>query len=409
MGKRIDSVIPWLVDETTGLVVGYVADDGTEQGFSGGAGVTDGDKGDISVSASGGAWSIDAGAVTPAKMANMATASLIGRATAGTGTPEVLSAAQARALLSLVVGTDVQAFDADLAQIAALVDPNADRILFWDDSASAWTHLTLGTNLSITGTVLNAATGAASTVRAVSATTDTLLSTDAENIVDYTNAGAIAVSITTAMSGLATTLTWPTSAGTITITPTGVTLNGSGSALVLSAAGGAVSIIPTGANAFRVVGSVGEIVLANVSDMSANAQTFNAAANYAAMYALLQGNGSVVDSVGYRGLPLNSQSAAYTMVLADNGKVIYHPSADTTARTWTIPANASVAFPIGATIMFDNDASAGAITIAITTDTLVLVGAAGSTGSRTLASGGRAVATKVTATRWRISGGAELT
>lgn len=38
-------------------------------------------------------------------------------------------------------------------------DPNADRILFWDDSAGAATWLTLGTNLTITGTTLNAEGG----------------------------------------------------------------------------------------------------------------------------------------------------------------------------------------------------------------------------------------------------------
>ncbi|RWL19724.1 MAG: hypothetical protein EOR57_14115 [Mesorhizobium sp.] len=100
----------------------------------------------------------------------------------------------------------------------------------------------------------------------------------------------------------------------------------------------------------------------------------------------------------------NSQSAAYTLVLTDSGKHIYHPAADTTARIWTIPANASVAFPIGTAVTFDNDFGAGVITIAITSDTLVLVGTVGSTGSRTLASGGQATAIKVTATRWRISG-----
>jgi hypothetical protein len=36
-------------------------------------------------------------------------------------------------------------------------DPGADRLLFWDDSASKLTHLTLGTNLSITGTTMDAA------------------------------------------------------------------------------------------------------------------------------------------------------------------------------------------------------------------------------------------------------------
>lgn len=110
-----------------------------------------------------------------------------------------------------------------------------------------------------------------------------------------------------------------------------------------------------------------------------------------------------VNSAGFRGVPQNSRSAAYTLVIGDAGKHIYHPSADTTARTWTIPANASVAFPIGTSVTFVNDTSAGAITIAITSDTLVLAGS-GTTGSRTLAANGVATAVKVTATRWMISG-----
>jgi len=92
-----------------------------------------------------------------------------------------------------------------------------------------------------------------------------------------------------------------------------------------------------------------------------------------------------------RQIPQNSQSAAYTLVLADGGKHIFHPSADTTARTWTIPANSSVAFPIGTAVTFVNQNAAGAITIAITTDTMRLAGA-GTTGSRTLAANGVATA-----------------
>jgi hypothetical protein len=100
----------------------------------------------------------------------------------------------------------------------------------------------------------------------------------------------------------------------------------------------------------------------------------------------------------------NSQSANYTTILGDGGGHLYHPGADTTARTWTIDSNANVAYPIGTTITFVNDLSAGVITIAITSDTLVLAGP-GSTGSRTLAAGGMAVALKITATRWIINGG----
>ena len=109
------------------------------------------------------------------------------------------------------------------------------------------------------------------------------------------------------------------------------------------------------------------------------------------------------DAVGFRNIPQNSQSAAYTCVLSDAGKHIYHPSADTTARTFTIPANASVAYPLGTAITFINDTSAGVVTIAITTDTLVFAGA-GTTGSRTLAANGMATAIKIGTTRWMISG-----
>jgi hypothetical protein len=45
----------------------------------------------------------------------------------------------------------------------ALADPDADRILFWDDSAGAYAYLTSGTNLSISATTLNATGGTEAT------------------------------------------------------------------------------------------------------------------------------------------------------------------------------------------------------------------------------------------------------
>jgi hypothetical protein len=108
------------------------------------------------------------------------------------------------------------------------------------------------------------------------------------------------------------------------------------------------------------------------------------------------------DAVGFRNIPQNSQSAAYTLVLADAGKHIFHPVGDNNARTFTIPANSSVAYPIGTAITFINMAVAN-VTIAITTDTLVL-SPAGTTGSRTLATNGSATCIKITSTSWLISG-----
>jgi len=107
------------------------------------------------------------------------------------------------------------------------------------------------------------------------------------------------------------------------------------------------------------------------------------------------------NAVGFLTIPQNPQVTSYTLVLGDSGKSIFHPSG-AAAATYTIPANAAVAFPVGTAVSIINMASA-AVTIAITTDTLYLAGT-GTTGSRTLALYGVATATKMTSTTWIISG-----
>jgi len=107
------------------------------------------------------------------------------------------------------------------------------------------------------------------------------------------------------------------------------------------------------------------------------------------------------DAVGFRNTPVNSQSADYTLVLADSGKTILHPVSDDNARTFTIPANSSVAYPVGTAITFVN--LINTVTIAITSDTMYLAGD-GATGSRTLAAYGVASAVKVASTTWVVSG-----
>jgi len=57
-------------------------------------------------------------------------------------------------------GTDVALADGGTG--ASLVDPNADRMLFWDDSAGAVAFLAPGTNLTITGTTIDATGGGGS-------------------------------------------------------------------------------------------------------------------------------------------------------------------------------------------------------------------------------------------------------
>jgi hypothetical protein len=109
-----------------------------------------------------------------------------------------------------------------------------------------------------------------------------------------------------------------------------------------------------------------------------------------------------IANCGTNNIPQVVDSGNRALILSDSGKHILHPSADTTARTYTIPANSAVAYDIGTGITFVNQHGAGALTIACN-DTMYLAGA-GSTGSRALAANGVATALKVTATEWIISG-----
>lgn len=159
------------------------------------------------------------------------------------------------------------------------------------------------------------------------------------------------------------------------------------------------------------------VVLRSTSAISVSAATtnWNDWVNYARVYQLTVAGGVVTATVDARaGLygvhgsaprerRPNSQSAAYTLVLADADTYVFHPAADITARIWTIPANASVAYPIGTELEFVNENAAGVITIAITTDTMYLA-SAGTVGNRTLAANGWARAKKITATSWLIQG-----
>ena len=100
---------------------------------------------------------------------------------------------------------------------------------------------------------------------------------------------------------------------------------------------------------------------------------------------------------GFRGLPQNSQTATYTLALTDAGKHI-----SITTGGVVIPANGSVAFPIGTAIAIFNN-SGSSQTVSITSDTLRLAGTA-TTGTRTVAQYGLVTCVKVASTTWVISG-----
>jgi len=79
-------------------------------------------------------------------------------------------------------GTDVALADGGTG--ASLSDPNADRILFWDDSAGQVTWLTAGSGLTISGTTITASGGSGTVF--VHATTQNLTTASNVTMVDAT-------------------------------------------------------------------------------------------------------------------------------------------------------------------------------------------------------------------------------
>lgn len=74
-----------------------------------------------------------------------------------TGTVAQFNTACSNADFYTTGGTDIALADGGTG--VSLTDPNADRLMFWDDSAGNVAWLTLGTNLSITGTTMDATGG----------------------------------------------------------------------------------------------------------------------------------------------------------------------------------------------------------------------------------------------------------
>ena len=208
-----------------------------------------------------------------------------------------------------------------------------------------------------------------------------------------------------------TSNSWATN--NLTVGRNGSTIEGLSEDLVCNISGVSVQLVYSGTtwNVFAQVGGAGAGVVSVAgggtgASTAAGARTNLGAAASGAntdITALDQdvtitATGTIAtDTIGYRGLPQNSQTASYTLALADQGKLI-----NTTTGGVVIPANGSVAFPIGAAVSIFNNSGSNQ-TISITTDTLRLAGTA-TTGSRTLAQYGLATCVKVTSTAWAISG-----
>ena len=199
-----------------------------------------------------GATVIANGAVTNAKMANVSTATLKGRSTAGTGSPEDLTATQARTLLNVANGATANDTDANLKNRSNHTGTQAQSTVtnLTTDLAAKQATLVSSTNIkTVNGATLLgsgdlAVSAAPAAVITESTTSRTLGLTDAGKFIDFTNASASIVTVApqASVTWLADTeiYIYRDAAGNLTITPgAGVTLKApSGGTLVLTNAMG---------------------------------------------------------------------------------------------------------------------------------------------------------------------------
>jgi len=88
-------------------------------------------------------------------------------------------------------------------------------------------------------------------------------------------------------------------------------------------------------------------------------------------------------------------------VLTDSGKTVLHTSAST--HTWTIPPNASVAYPVGTIIVLANTGS-GAVTVSRGSGVALRIAGTATDKNMTLAQHGIASLFKLDTNNWYISG-----
>ena len=259
-----------------------------------GGGVSDGDKGDITVSVAGTTWTIDAGVVTLAKQADVATGTIFYRKTALAGVPEVQTLATLKTDLGLtgtnsgdqtitltgdVAGTGTGSF---AATIAAGVVTNAKLANVASATFKGRVTAAAGVPEDLSGTqattLLDVATGALKGL--LSAADKTKL----DGIAVGANTGTVTtVSVATAngVSGTVATAT-TTPAITLTlgaITPSSVAATGaitsSGAAVgYATGAGGAVTQLTSKATGVTLSKPSGQITMINSALAAATSVAF---------------------------------------------------------------------------------------------------------------------------------------
>jgi hypothetical protein len=292
-------------------------------GGGGGGPVSDADYGDITVSSTGTVWTIDNNAVTLAKMADMATGSLIYRKTAGTGDPEVQTLATLKTDLGLT-GTN-----------------SGDQ------------------TITLTGNVTGSGTGSfATTIAAGAVGLSQMANMATSSLIYRKTAGSGAPEVNT-LATLKTDLGLTgTNSGDQTITLTGdVTGSGTGSFVTAIGTGVIVDadVSASAAIAYSKLASMtgGSVLLGNASSVpTVTALTGDVTVSNAGVTAI--GSGVIVDG------DVNASAAIALSKLATQGARTF--VANSTAST-AVPTAISVATAQGMVGQFDTVTAVNSATI----------------------------------------------
>ena len=278
---------------------------------------------------------------------------------------------------------DVLADNASLLQdLQALADPNADRLLMWDDSANAMVFLSLDTNSGLAFDLTNIKVD----LNDLATFSGTIVDGDFISMVDISDGSSNKMTFALFEGDLEVAKLIGGVANLVD--PTGVALT-AGTGLSYSSGGGSFGVSGT--------------MILNPSGIS----TMNITNIDVTEDGMLMSDDGVIKimPLDEAGVDVITSSVAQTFALAD--AQTYQLLTGSTDRTWDVPANGAVAFKIGTCILIGARDTADLLlssSSGVRLTSSLRSGTGLTAGDHTILAGGTAMIIKVATDEWMVLG-----